>query len=87
MGILTSIELDSLNLLRGSIAVGIFIIILCFRVKHEKRLGLSIPHAPRLPYRLPVGKQTSKYLKLMELGIDIARRFRHGLEVGETTTS
>lgn len=60
MGILTSLEFDSVNLLCGSVAFGIFIFILYLNLKHERYSELSIPHAPCLPYRLPLGKQTKK---------------------------
>jgi len=55
MGVLTTIEDDiSKLLLYGAVTI-VFLIILASKLKDGNKTRSSIPHAPRLPYKLPFG--------------------------------
>lgn len=71
MGFLKTIEVDLSSLLRWSIVLGIILAVLVSTLKNDRTPKSSIPHAPRLPYRLPLGEH---------FGINI-RNFRAGISL------
>ena len=55
MGILTSLDIDSPKLVLYGIVTLISLSILTSRWQDGKKSKSSIPHAPRIPYKLPFG--------------------------------
>lgn len=53
---LTSVEIDLSKLLRWSTVVGIFLAVLISKLRYDTQTKSPIPHAPCVPYRLPLGK-------------------------------
>lgn len=62
MGILTSIDVGISKPLLYGIAAIIFFAILASRLHNSHAKIPSIPHAPRIPYKLPFGQQPSPFL-------------------------